>query len=153
MFSSGTAGSHDTRRRVVVRGIVQGVGFRPHVYALARQLGLAGCVWNNGHGVVAEVEGAPADVEAFCSRVDVEAPPLALVTGIDSQPITPVGGTDFTIRESEHRTWPHVRATRRHDLRRLPGRPARPGQPPPPAPLRHVHQLRTAVHHHDRPAL
>ena len=101
-FSSGPAGSQDARRRVVVRGIVQGVGFRPHVYALARQLGLSGCVWNTGDGVVAEVEGAPAAVEAFCKHLDVEARPLALVTGIDSQQMTPLGGTDFTIRESEH---------------------------------------------------
>ena len=53
------------RRRVVVRGVVQGVGFRPHVYSLARRLDLAGAVWNDSRGVVVEVEGRPLDVAAF----------------------------------------------------------------------------------------
>ncbi len=85
------------RRRVLVRGVVQGVGFRPHVYALARSLGLSGSVRNTGDGVHVEVEGAAADVVAFTDRVAAEAPPLAVVTEV-SWTGTPVcGGSEFTI--------------------------------------------------------
>ena len=54
-----------SRRHVVIRGVVQGVGFRPFVYALARSLELSGSVCNTGEGVLAEVEGAVADVASF----------------------------------------------------------------------------------------
>ena len=89
------------RRRVVVRGVVQGVGFRPHVYALARSLDLSGAVWNTGHGVVAEVEGDSANVETFVRRLGDDAPPLALVSDVTTEDLPLVGGTGFTIRESE----------------------------------------------------
>ncbi len=89
------------RRRVTVRGVVQGVGFRPHVYALARSLHLSGAVWNTGDGVVVEIEGAPGGAEAFTSRVRAEAPPLALVSDVEVEEIELQGGTEFVIRESE----------------------------------------------------
>ncbi|MEO6509350.1 MAG: carbamoyltransferase HypF [Nocardioides sp.] len=89
------------RRRVVVRGVVQGVGFRPHVYALARSLDLAGSVWNSGQGVVAEVEGDPGDVEAFTGRIGDDAPPLALVVSVEAEDLPVVGGTGFTIGASD----------------------------------------------------
>ena len=89
------------RRRVVVRGVVQGVGFRPHVYALARSLDLAGAVWNTADGVVVEVEGREEDVAAFCAQVGREAPPLAVVTGVAADDVPLQGGTSFTIRDSE----------------------------------------------------
>ena len=90
------------RRRVTVRGVVQGVGFRPHVYVLARSLDLAGAVWNTADGVVVEVEGRDADVAAFCDRVGPEAPVLALVAGVAVEELPAAGGTSFTIRRSEH---------------------------------------------------
>ena len=89
------------RRRVEVRGVVQGVGFRPHVHALATGLGLSGSVWNDAGGVVAEVQGAPAAVDAFVSRVGTEAPPLALVTEVAARPIPAAADDGFTIRPSE----------------------------------------------------
>ncbi|MEW1872921.1 carbamoyltransferase HypF [Streptomyces caelestis] len=72
------------RARVVVRGVVQGVGFRPFVYGLATGLGLAGHVTNTGEGVVAEVEGAPSAVDRFCARIAPEAPPLAVVESVET---------------------------------------------------------------------
>ena len=89
------------RRRVCLHGVVQGVGFRPHVLTLARSLDLAGAVWNTGAGVTVEVEGSAADVDAFCRRVRDDAPPLALITGLDVTEAELRGGTGFAIRASE----------------------------------------------------
>jgi hydrogenase maturation protein HypF len=88
------------RRRVRVRGVVQGVGFRPFVYSLASELGLAGEVSNDSDGVLAEVQGEPVDVEAFCRRVRDDAPPLAVVESVTWQerPVRPAAG--FTISAS-----------------------------------------------------
>jgi hydrogenase maturation protein HypF len=88
------------RSRLVVSGVVQGVGFRPFVYALARELGLSGQVANTAAGVVAEVEGPVAAVTAFGDRVRTDAPPLAVVRAVTREPVPPLGGTDFVIRDS-----------------------------------------------------
>ena len=89
------------RRRLVVRGVVQGVGFRPHVYALASSLHLGGAVWNDAAGVVIEVEGPAHLVDAFVGRLQAEPPPLARLTEVAVEDLAPVGGTGFTIRASE----------------------------------------------------
>ncbi|MFJ7954683.1 carbamoyltransferase HypF [Streptomyces sp. NPDC096319] len=85
------------RTRVVVRGVVQGVGFRPFVYTLATGLRLSGHVTNTADGVVAEVEGAPEDVAAFCARLAPDAPPLARVESVEAAEVTASGGSGFTI--------------------------------------------------------
>ncbi|MFF4007387.1 carbamoyltransferase HypF [Streptomyces sp. NPDC001717] len=85
------------RRRVLVRGVVQGVGFRPYVYTRATGLGLAGHVTNTPEGVVAEVEGAAAAVAAFCERLAADAPPLAVVDAVDHCELPVAGGRGFTI--------------------------------------------------------
>ncbi|MER7958403.1 carbamoyltransferase HypF [Streptomyces sp. NPDC096030] len=85
------------RSRVVVRGVVQGVGFRPFVYALATGLRLSGHVTNTADGVVAEVEGDPADVAAFCARIGPDAPPLARVESVEAAEVAASGGSGFTI--------------------------------------------------------
>lgn len=68
-----------TRRLVRVRGVVQGVGFRPFVYRLATDLDLAGEVGNDGDGVFADVEGEPGQVQAFLDRLCRDSPVLAQV--------------------------------------------------------------------------
>jgi hydrogenase maturation protein HypF len=88
------------RRRVTVRGVVQGVGFRPFVYTLATALGLCGHVTNTPEGVVAEVEGAPEAVARFCDRIGAEAPPLARVDSVDHQEVPATGDIAFTILAS-----------------------------------------------------
>lgn len=103
---SGVQGSvRDSRSlvaaRVQVHGVVQGVGFRPYVYALACALGLAGEVWNDATGVVAEVEGPGPAVAAFRERVGRDAPPLALITGISCSEVAATGRAGFVIRTSE----------------------------------------------------
>lgn len=88
------------RRRVVVRGLVQGVGFRPFVFTLATELGLTGTVTNTGDGVLAEVEGRRESVDAFCRRVAGDAPPLALVASVEHEPLAVTGASGFAITPS-----------------------------------------------------
>ncbi|MFN7992778.1 MAG: carbamoyltransferase HypF [Bryobacteraceae bacterium] len=91
------------RRQIRIRGVVQGVGFRPFVHKLARRLELTGYVLNSSSGVVVEVEGAETTLEAFVETIRREAPPLA---SIDEMLVTAVGvqgGRDFVIRESQAR--------------------------------------------------
>lgn len=79
------------RRRLVVEGIVQGVGFRPYVHRLASELGLTGFVGNDSTSVFCEVEGAEAAVAEFVSRLAAEAPPLARIDRIDVAAVAPAG--------------------------------------------------------------
>ncbi len=89
------------RRQVRIRGVVQGVGFRPFVHNLARRLGLAGYVLNSSAGVVAEVEGTPDALDRFVASVRGEAPPLARIEEMLVAEIDPLGERDFAIRESQ----------------------------------------------------
>ena len=75
------------RRGVMVCGIVQGVGFRPFVYRLATEEGLAGSIGNDTDGVSIEVEGPPQKIEAFLSRLRIETPPLARISDSVFAPI------------------------------------------------------------------
>jgi hydrogenase maturation protein HypF len=88
------------RRAITVRGIVQGVGFRPYVYALARGHGLSGTVRNDAEGVRIEVEGAPENLERFVRALEEDPPPLAMVESVDWQPLATLGGREFCIEES-----------------------------------------------------
>lgn len=87
-----------------IRGLVQGVGFRPTVWRTARRLGLGGCVWNDAEGVVAVVEGEESAVAAFpeALRGDVaREAPLARIDEFFSLGLSaPEGTEDFTIAES-----------------------------------------------------
>jgi hydrogenase maturation protein HypF len=84
-----------------VEGIVQGVGFRPFVYALATRLGLAGLVGNDLDGVFAEVEGPPSAVSEFLAALERDAPPLARVDRVTATSMTPAGTSSFQIVASE----------------------------------------------------
>ncbi len=90
-----------TRKRFEVRGLVQGVGFRPFVYVTAAELGLAGSVANDSLGVVAEVEGETAAVDAFAERLRREAPPLAVIESVRATEIPTTGETGFVIEDSQ----------------------------------------------------
>lgn len=85
------------RRSVAVRGVVQGVGFRPFVVRLAGALGLAGSVGNDATSVFVEVEGPATAVAEFLRRIDSDAPPLATVLSVTSKSLAPTGATGFTI--------------------------------------------------------
>jgi hydrogenase maturation protein HypF len=88
------------RSSLEIEGIVQGVGFRPFVYRLAGRYDLAGWVRNTGRGVQLEVEGAGADLDAFCRAIREEAPPLSVISGMRVQPLAPDGSSGFRILES-----------------------------------------------------
>ncbi len=90
------------RERHQVRGVVQGVGFRPFVHELASRAGLAGFVRNDPRGVVVEVEGPAEAVRAFACALTAEAPPLAAVEAVTTERIKPRGETGFRILPSRH---------------------------------------------------
>ena len=83
--------------RLSVRGVVQGVGFRPFVYSLARRHALTGWVRNTSAGVEILAEGAPADVEAFALALPREAPPRSHIAGYERTDAEPEGATAFLI--------------------------------------------------------
>jgi len=87
-------------KKISVRGVVQGVGFRPFVYRLARGHELAGWVLNHSGGVEIEVEGPAAALAAFVRDLQAEAPPLARIEGISIADCPPNGYTTFEIRRS-----------------------------------------------------
>ena len=88
------------RVRLRLRGIVQGIGFRPFVHNLAAELGLGGWVLNSSSGLVTEVEGEPSAVESFLSTVTENPPPLAWIQDSKLEEIEPSGETAFVIRPS-----------------------------------------------------
>ncbi len=93
-------GGARVRVGVELQGAVQGVGYRPHVYRLAQQEGMAGFVRNHAGGLRIEAEGAPAAVERFVQRLRDEQPPLALVTAMQVEPRPPCGDRAFVIEAS-----------------------------------------------------
>jgi hydrogenase maturation protein HypF len=92
--------AHSLRVQVRVEGTVQGVGFRPFVYRLAGELGLDGWVRNDAHGVLLEVEGPSAGVDAFLARLTLEAPPLAVIDRVRSAGCHARGIPGFRIQAS-----------------------------------------------------
>ena len=88
------------RLRVCVRGVVQGVGFRPFVYTCAAALGLTGSVRNDSSGAIIEVEGDATALDDFLAGLADSAPPLAVVESVETQEIPVVGGTGFVIADT-----------------------------------------------------
>lgn len=88
------------RRILRVRGTVQGVGFRPFVHRAARELGLAGRVFNDGDGVVVDAEGDGASLDALCARLRDAPPPRARVEAVVAADAPPTGRLGFAIEAS-----------------------------------------------------
>ena len=82
-------GMQCTACRIEVRGIVQGVGFRPFVYRTARGLGLSGSVRNRTGEVLIEVEGEAESLVVFTERLRRDAPPLARVEAVTTASLPP----------------------------------------------------------------
>ncbi len=86
--------------RLVIRGVVQGVGMRPFVYRLAHRHGISGWVVNSSRGVIIEAEAADDDMDAFARALEEEAPPLARIGSVERETIEPQGFSGFEIRKS-----------------------------------------------------
>ncbi len=71
------------RYKFIIKGVVQGVGFRPFIYKIAKELNLSGSVLNNSDGVVAEVEGDIKDIDIFQKKLTTNLPPLAKIDSIE----------------------------------------------------------------------
>src|ERR1700684_3345727 len=94
---------------IKVRGVVQGVGFRPFVFRLARANTLGGWVLNGEEGVEIFLEGADRGLQRFIQALKTESPPAADITEIEIHATKPVGCYEFTIRVSEGKQQPSVR--------------------------------------------
>jgi hydrogenase maturation protein HypF len=92
-----------------VRGVVQGVGFRPFVYRLACAHELGGWVMNAEGGVEIHVEGVQDELQAFLRELETQPPPATRIAALDVQPAHPAGFREFTIRESRRHHRPSVR--------------------------------------------
>jgi hydrogenase maturation protein HypF len=89
------------RRRLRITGVVQGVGFRPFVHGLASHHEIAGFVLNDGAGVMVEAEGEPEPLARFTAAIAAEAPPLARIDRVATEPVEPLGERGFRIERSE----------------------------------------------------
>jgi hydrogenase maturation protein HypF len=91
-----------------VRGVVQGVGFRPFVYRLAQANTLAGWVLNAEEGVEIHLEGEAQGLESFVRSLKTQPPPAAHISEIEVTAVQPVGLREFIIRKSQRRQHPTV---------------------------------------------
>ena len=90
------------RLRIILRGAVQGVGFRPFVYRLATELSLTGWVLNSSSGLVVEVEGPSEQLSRFEQRLEQERPKASVVTVRESAWLAALGSTHFEILASDN---------------------------------------------------
>jgi hydrogenase maturation protein HypF len=88
------------RLRIAIRGAVQGVGFRPFIYRIATELGLAGWVSNSAQGVLIEVEGGQPQLDIFLHRIDQEPPPRSQIQSLETSLLDWVGDRSFQIQTS-----------------------------------------------------
>src|SRR5262249_3259645 len=91
-----------TRAQILVRGLVQGVGFRPYIFSLARRRALRGHVFNNASGVLIDVEGETSAVEQFIREIKFNPPPLSQIESVERRDILALANhSEFRIVESE----------------------------------------------------
>jgi acylphosphatase len=89
------------RRRLRVQGIVQGVGFRPFIYGLARRWNLGGFVLNDSDGVTIEIEGNVEALDRFQQALRADTPPLARIDSTTVELLPLRGARQFSIRENQ----------------------------------------------------
>ena len=89
------------RAKVTVRGLIQGIGFRPFVYRLATKLKLNGWVSNSAQGLFIEVEGGREALQSFLFRLEREKPPRAVIQSLEFSFLDAAGYRQFDIRESD----------------------------------------------------
>jgi hydrogenase maturation protein HypF len=101
ILSAGRLKNDPARLRLLAKGRVQGVGFRPSVYRFARGIGLGGWIQNTRAGVVIEVEGRIEGIRAFLRSLSTDLPPLARIDSLEAREIAPAGEHEFKIILSE----------------------------------------------------
>jgi hydrogenase maturation protein HypF len=89
------------RKKIEIRGIVQGVGFRPAVYRIAKRYNLKGTVFNDSKGVTLDVEGCPLDINSFLEELKKNPPPLSDIGEIQTEELPVKEFNEFKIIESE----------------------------------------------------
>jgi len=89
------------RLRVIIKGAVQGVGFRPFIYQLASQNNFRGWVTNTSFGVLLEVEGPKEKLDAFLLDIHRQSPPHSFITSLEPVFLDKVGYATFEIRDSK----------------------------------------------------
>ncbi|MCP4673221.1 MAG: carbamoyltransferase HypF, partial [Desulfobacula sp.] len=87
-------------KQLEINGLVQGVGFRPFLFSLAKQYDLTGEVSNTTYGVLATIEGTLGRLEKFVQDIEKKQPPLSNVTCIVSKQIPVTGFKTFQIIQS-----------------------------------------------------
>lgn len=97
-----------TAKRIRVRGVVQGVGFRPFIFRLAKRRNLSGWVLNGESGVEVHVEGETEAIQSFLREMTTQHPASAQVTAVEMEDTAVEGLHDFHIRESVRDKWPTV---------------------------------------------
>lgn len=98
--TSGKQTEEKRRLRLLIRGAVQGVGFRPFIYRIASEMGLTGWIANTPQGVCIEVEGTSRQMEEFLLRIEREKPPRAFIQSLEPSFLDPAGYRDFVILQS-----------------------------------------------------
>ncbi len=89
------------RRKIEIRGIVQGVGFRPTVYRLANEYNLKGTVFNDSKGVTLDIEGCPENISSFLEELKKNPPPLSDIEEIQTEELPVKEFNEFKIIGSE----------------------------------------------------
>jgi len=92
------------RKQFRINGIVQGVGFRPFIYNLADQFNLTGTVSNSADGVMIEVQGNVENIDKFSTSIESIAPPISIISSINSVEIPLKNELTFSILQSENNT-------------------------------------------------
>ena len=97
--------------RIRITGVVQGVGFRPFVYRVAKRYGVTGWVLNAGDGVYVHGEGSEAVLAQFVAALEEEPPAAAQVASLVAEPVVGEGHAAFVIRESVRTAPPTTRVS------------------------------------------
>ena len=92
------------RKKILIKGVVQGVGFRPHVYKLALKRRLSGWVRNDASGVTIDVQGRSTDLQLFIKELKTRKPPAARIDSLNASVLPPVAAGGFAIIKSGRNT-------------------------------------------------
>lgn len=92
----------NSRVKIIIRGAVQGVGFRPFVYRIADEMNLSGWVINSSSGVFIEAESEKSKLDEFVFRIQKEKPPRSFIQSFEFSFLDPIGFNKFEIRKSDN---------------------------------------------------